>query len=497
MKSSTINLLELKNDSSTGSFFLSSIGLGLMLAWNYLYHSYFFQTCVLFKYNAALLFMIWNITTVISILVCIFLSPERVRKSVKRIIGVSSALIGSTSSGLLVYATTTEPSDITLILIICSLIFFGLSYGSIIWLWAYSSHPKKMIQQIFRIGLSCMISGLVYIVFNQVSFSALGAVIIALPILSVITQVLFQSGSLSKDNYELVTCFVFRQPQFLIISLLLLCLLFGVNQQFTAPDSTTDVWSNNRLLVGAVLCLFIPRITISKRATDLAVIIFIFLLVIGIAIALLTSVNNSYPSVGLFRVASCFLMSLCLAGSGYISAFLNMPINRGFLIGLLIWLVPLTVGQCVWLVWPLDYNALLVIASILLITSIATLFTGAILKNSGGGGQEASSQYDSTLRESLNNTEFELACISIAAQYALSKREREILIPLAKGYTLKTVSEQFIVSYNTIKVQVRSIYQKMGIHSKNELLALIDSQIVLSHKANSAQLGVDKILDKK
>ncbi|MFR1167463.1 MAG: LuxR C-terminal-related transcriptional regulator [Adlercreutzia equolifaciens] len=54
-------------------------------------------------------------------------------------------------------------------------------------------------------------------------------------------------------------------------------------------------------------------------------------------------------------------------------------------------------------------------------------------------------------------------------------RARTVLVPLAKGHTVKSIAEQFTVSFHTVRSQVRSIYLKLGIHSREELLEKLES----------------------
>ena len=46
---------------------------------------------------------------------------------------------------------------------------------------------------------------------------------------------------------------------------------------------------------------------------------------------------------------------------------------------------------------------------------------------------------------------------------------------MAKGHTMKSIAEQFTVSFHTVRSQVRSIYLKLDIHSREELLDMLES----------------------
>ena len=66
-------------------------------------------------------------------------------------------------------------------------------------------------------------------------------------------------------------------------------------------------------------------------------------------------------------------------------------------------------------------------------------------------------------------------CAHLAKKHDLTEREAAVLVPLAKGHTVKSIAEQFTVSFHTVRSQVRSIYLKLGVHSREELLDMLES----------------------
>lgn len=61
----------------------------------------------------------------------------------------------------------------------------------------------------------------------------------------------------------------------------------------------------------------------------------------------------------------------------------------------------------------------------------------------------------------------------IAARYDLTERERETASLMARGYTAKHVAEELTVAVSTVKGYSKSIYRKMGIHRKDELIEIV------------------------
>lgn len=68
----------------------------------------------------------------------------------------------------------------------------------------------------------------------------------------------------------------------------------------------------------------------------------------------------------------------------------------------------------------------------------------------------------------------ELCCSMLAETHALSPRETEILGYLAQGMTRKDIGEKLVLSGETVKTHIQHIYEKCGVHSKQELLDLVE-----------------------
>lgn len=62
---------------------------------------------------------------------------------------------------------------------------------------------------------------------------------------------------------------------------------------------------------------------------------------------------------------------------------------------------------------------------------------------------------------------------SLSAEYGLTERETAILGLLAKGRDGRFIADEFVLSYNTVKTHIKHIYQKLDVHSRQELLDLI------------------------
>lgn len=54
--------------------------------------------------------------------------------------------------------------------------------------------------------------------------------------------------------------------------------------------------------------------------------------------------------------------------------------------------------------------------------------------------------------------------------YSLTRRETEVLSYLVRGRDTVYISEKLILSEYTVRTHTRHIYEKVGVHSKQELI---------------------------
>jgi DNA-binding CsgD family transcriptional regulator len=71
--------------------------------------------------------------------------------------------------------------------------------------------------------------------------------------------------------------------------------------------------------------------------------------------------------------------------------------------------------------------------------------------------------------------DFKANCTAVAEESGLTERELDMLLLLGQGRSIASISKLLYVSENTTKSHVRSIYLKRGIHSKQELIDLVNT----------------------
>lgn len=67
-------------------------------------------------------------------------------------------------------------------------------------------------------------------------------------------------------------------------------------------------------------------------------------------------------------------------------------------------------------------------------------------------------------------------CAKLAKTYRLTPREEEILVLLAKGRSVDWIQKELYLARGTVAAHTNHIYKKLGIHSKQQLLDMVDNQ---------------------
>lgn len=71
---------------------------------------------------------------------------------------------------------------------------------------------------------------------------------------------------------------------------------------------------------------------------------------------------------------------------------------------------------------------------------------------------------------------FQERCRAVIERYGLTEREGEIMVMFAKGRNLPYVQEELCLSKSTVSTHRQHIYQKLGVHSAQEMIDLIQAE---------------------
>lgn len=94
----------------------------------------------------------------------------------------------------------------------------------------------------------------------------------------------------------------------------------------------------------------------------------------------------------------------------------------------------------------------------------------------GGGNGSKSAGSSSEGAAKRKGGRFRTQCETIANRYLLSRRETEVLFLLAKGYNAAYIQKKLCITQSTAKTHIYHIYQKLDIHTQQELLAMVSEE---------------------
>lgn len=72
-------------------------------------------------------------------------------------------------------------------------------------------------------------------------------------------------------------------------------------------------------------------------------------------------------------------------------------------------------------------------------------------------------------------------------EFGLSDREGEILSALLKGHSLPRIADDLLISKSTVATHTQHIYKKLGLHSKQELIAFVEQRCEVAESTATGQ----------
>jgi len=78
------------------------------------------------------------------------------------------------------------------------------------------------------------------------------------------------------------------------------------------------------------------------------------------------------------------------------------------------------------------------------------------------------------INSGIDEQVFQAKCAAVAKKFVLSPRESDVLNYLVRGRNADYICNKLVVSQNTVKSHIASIYRKTSIHSQPRLIAYIE-----------------------
>lgn len=296
----------------------------------------------------------------------------------------------------------------------------------------------------------------------------------------------------------------------LIIATLVFSCLFGFMWETTVLSSPSASQAHELpmlLTLGAAM-LLMGFVLVSQRRINLALAYQILIPITIVLFALIPFFWQGYPVVlnavmstvyGVFDVIIWYLVvstayDFAVSGfvvGGIVRALAILMRLVGIGIGHLVMLIPnmtdgAVVGVCIgavyllvillWFLWHSSKR------KPLYASDDADLFTmppasareTTMPANGGESPLPGDEQGASREKDDGASRDEEAICAAIAEDYGLTRREAEVLPYLAKGRSAKVIAEALFVSESTIRTHTRRILEKTCLHSKQDVIDLVD-----------------------
>lgn len=232
-----------------------------------------------------------------------------------------------------------------------------------------------------------------------------------------------------------------------------------------------DVVAPNLLsvLMAALTLAFLTFNKSTKQAFRYAIVAFALLLLAGLLLAIYGDVAAA--SLHLIIVGkSCFELFLWLllvdsaCGLRISSATIFVPFFLAF--ELLASAVSYLVSPLFVTIFSLSFDR--VIPAFSLVTALVFVAGCFLYLNFEAGSRSATPSPEPSEAQTAQSLEMRLE--SVEGYQDLTPREQEIALLLAQGNSYKRIAEMLFVSPSTVQTHAKSLYRKLAIHSKQELV---------------------------
>ncbi len=134
---------------------------------------------------------------------------------------------------------------------------------------------------------------------------------------------------------------------------------------------------------------------------------------------------------------------------------------------LIAWLIP--PFSTLW-PWPIIACALMYLLGCATLITDQQMRSIAIIKRPSENANDQEKEVSDS-----NKRPFYERCQLTADIFLLSHRELEILALLAKGRNAAFIQQELVISEGTVRTHMRNIYHKLGVHSQQELINLVEN----------------------
>lgn len=268
----------------------------------------------------------------------------------------------------------------------------------------------------------------------------------------------------------------------LFVCIFLFSVMFGFSLRFGEPHSSAQM-ALIRLL--PPLCIALYAISRQRFNADKLLGIAVVLIVTGFYMATYQSpqtfgLGSAIMSTGntVFRIVLWFLLATLAAQNkeGALASF-----SWGFGTSSLGTLVGAALGMQGTKLAGDSVTVWIVFSGLMLAAFLTFVLVGMSSTNLQSSIERVTDPADENSVSTAPADRFETRCAQIAETAGLTPREAEVFQMLARGRDGTYIEKHLVISKSTVKAHVKHVYSKLGIHSHQELIDLVDNDQMPMH----------------
>lgn len=273
-------------------------------------------------------------------------------------------------------------------------------------------------------------------------------------------------------------------------------LVFGYQRGFMTSGIGEDAWANGIVFfvaMGLFAVAFGLFCWLKKEPVTVTGLYKLAAIVMAVGLLCFTYAPDNGESIGSVCIAAAniaFDISVLIGLSSYarrsrersltIFSFGFASSHMGMAVGVLLGLAANMLGGAS------NQTAQAITAVVELLILVAAMFTFSAADPTSAKPKEAADMSDSTPATTPTSPDKSPdtpgpsprpraeACERLANDYGLSKREREVLALMLEGRNMPYIENELCISESTVKTHKRHIYDKLGVHSLQEVLDMAD-----------------------
>ncbi|MBQ9002061.1 MAG: helix-turn-helix transcriptional regulator [Eggerthellaceae bacterium] len=373
----------------------------------------------------------------------------------------------------------------------------GIPCGVGFYIWSAALGGRKRGTTVVLMAAACLAAGLIVFLLEVMGELASLAIACLLPIASFICYRVWTREAVASGIVRPVDGGHHHRGRVVldgVVHVVTQCFGFGLGFAGILTGLSSICWCGAVFCCAAVVaaCVLLlvdwrgPALLNEERANR-----YQFAIVIGSGFVVAFFAGTPVAvAAGVFLVASTWACALLGCSSEAESAFsaemnLSMALSRdwgfslaGAAVGLATGAIGFAFGQEYSTAFPAIMAFFAVVFASVRARSMAPQ-SEPISEDEIASSTECAPPSDSTTNgdDAVPSDTFEARCQAIADAGGLSARQREVMLLLARGRDSRYIQDKLVISRGTADTHIYNIYRKLDIHSKQELIDLVEHRL--------------------